>query len=156
MEPNKMPGQQGQQGQQQGLNPQQQKAKDLIVRQAMTHIVGGDGANAKAIMAKAEAGDPKEAVLDAVTPLLQAIYDSAQQAGAQVDMLTMLVAGIEVIGNLAEMMASAGLIPQDEKSIATFAAEVAQKAVLEHNQRVQEGGGQPSSAPQPPGGMIGA
>lgn len=146
------------QQQTQGLDPQQQKAKDLVVRQAMTHIVGGDGSNADAIVTKAQSGDPQEAVLDAVAPLLQAIYDSAQKAGAQVDMLTMMVAGIEVIGNLAEMLASAKIIPGDEKSIASFAAEVAKKAVLEHNQRVQGGGEQPAmpAAPQPPGGMIGA
>lgn len=145
------PQQQGQQG----LNPEQQKAKDLIVRQAMTHIVGGQGDNAQAIVTKAQAGDPQDAVLDAVAPLLQSIYDTAQKAGAQVDMLTMLVAGIEIIGNLAEMLAKAKIIPDDERSIASFAAEAAKKAVLEHNQRVQEGGQQqPQAAPQPPGGML--
>lgn len=143
----------------QGMDPQQLKSKDLVVRQAMTHIIGGQGQNADAIITKAQAGDPKEAVLDAIAPLLQSIYDSAQKAGAQVDMLTMMVAGIEVIGNVAEMLASAKLIPGDEKSIATFAAEVAKAAVLEHNQRVQGGGEMPPAAPgapQPMSGMLNA
>ena len=137
------------------LDAQAMKQKDLVVRQALSHILKPETMDA--IIAKAQNGDPKQAVLDAVSPLLQSVYDTASESGAQVSMLVMLVAGIEVIGNVAEMLGAAGVIPGDEKAVAMFAAEVGKMAVEEHNQRVQ-GGGQPApgGAPQPaaPGGMM--
>lgn len=140
----------------QALDEAAMAKKDLIVKQALSHILKPETMDA--IISKAQNGDPKQAVLDAVSPLLQSVYDTATESGAQVSMLVMLVAGIEVIGNVAEMLGAAGVIPSDEKAVAMFAAEVGKMAVEEHNQRVGGGGQQPApgGAPQPaaPGGMM--
>jgi hypothetical protein len=130
------------------------KYKDMAVKQAMSHILQDDEANA--IITKAESVGPEEAALDAVVPLLQSIYDSAAEAGVQIEMLTLLVAGMEIIGALAEMMAAAGLIPKDEKAVADFAVKVSKMAVDEHNQRVQGEQNAPPPGAPPAGGMVGA
>lgn len=129
------------------LDPEQEKARKLMVRQAMTFLLEDEHANH--IVAKAKAGDPKTAVVEAVTPLLQQIYQMASVAGAKVEMTTILAAGIEIISVLAKMLEAADILTEEQ--IPAFCADVAKIAVAQHNAKAQ-GGGAPV---KPGGGMTG-
>lgn len=131
----------------QALDPVQQKAKDLMVRQAMSFLLKDE--HAQHIIAKAKAGDPKAAVIEAMTPLLQNIHQMASVAGAKVEMVTVLVAGIEITAALAKMLEVAGVMTEQE--IPAFCVDVAKEAVAQHNAKVQSG----QQPPQPGGGMAG-
>lgn len=114
----------------QPLTPDQQKAYDVIVKQAMEFLLKDE--HMKAIIDSAsQGGDPKTAVVNALLPLMQSIYQAAAQAGAKVDMVTVLAASIEIIANISEMLATAGVIK--EADIPTFAREVSEMAVQQHN-----------------------
>ncbi len=138
------------------LDPNQKKMFDLIIKQAMGFLLKDE--NAKAIVAKAQAGDPKQAVAEAVTPLLTGIYGAANGANAKLSTVTLLAAGIEIIGVLAKMLEAADILTEQE--IPAFCADVAKMAVAAHNERVQQKGGsdaqQPAAPTTPPTGMVGA
>lgn len=131
----------------QAMAPDQKKAMDLMVRQAMTFLLEDEHANH--IVAKAKAGDPKTAVVEAVTPLLQQIHQMASVAGAKVEMVTVLAAGIQIVAYMAKMLEAADILTEEQ--IPAFCADVAKIAVAQHNAKVQ-GGGAPA---QPGGGMTG-
>lgn len=141
----------------QALAPDQKKAMDLMVRQAMTFLLQDEHANH--IVAKAKATDPKTAVVEAVTPLLTQIHQMASVAGAKVEMVTVLAAGIQIIAYMAKMLEAADILTEDQ--IPAFSAEVAKIAVDQHNAKVQggapikSGGGMTGmtgmAAPQPQG-----
>ena len=133
-----------------GAGPAAAQGKDLVVRQAMTHIIGGQARTRTPSSRRRRPATRREAVLDAIAPLLQSIYDSAQKAGAQVDMLTMMVAGIEVIGNVAGRCWPAPADPRRREEHRNLRRRGGQAAVLEHNQRVQGGGEMPPAAPGAP------
>lgn len=114
----------------QKLNPQQQQSYDIIVKQAVAFLLQDE--HMKAIIDSASAGnDPVAATVRALVPLMQSIYAAASKAGAKVDMVTLLAASIEVIANIAEMLATAGVITKEE--IPQFSQKVAQAAVQQHN-----------------------
>jgi hypothetical protein len=140
----------------QGLDPTQQKAMQIMVKQAMSLLLKDE--TAKHIVAKAQSADPKHTVLEAVVPLLTQIYQMAQVAGAKVEMVTLLAAGIQVIAVMAKMLEAAGVITEQE--VPAFCADVAKMAVDQHNLGVSK---QAPTAPQgqqpqqsPGGGMMGA
>jgi hypothetical protein len=130
------------------LDPQQKQAFDLMVKQAMAFLLKDE--HALHIVAKAKAGDPREAVVEAVAPLLRDQFQMASLAGAKVEMVTLLAAGIQIIAVLAKMLEAAGILT--EQQIPSFAADVAKMAVEQHNQGVsapkQGGMAGPQEAPQ--------
>lgn len=128
------------------LDPAQSKARDLMVKQAMRFLL--DDQTAQHIVTKAQAGEPKAAVVDAVAPLLRNIYEVASASGAKIEMVTLLAAGIEIVAVLAKMLETTGVLTEDQ--IPAFCADVAKDAVAQHNAKV-EGGAQP----KPGGGMAG-
>lgn len=142
---------------QQQLTPEQRKAFDMVTRQALTFLLEDD--HAKLIIAKAKAGDPKLAIVDAIQPVLQGIWTSAEQAGANLEMPIFLAAGIQVITILSEMLAVSGIIA--EKDIPAFAKSVAEEAVQQHNAGLQgkpdaqQQGQMPPMKPQGLAGMAG-
>ena len=95
------------------------------------------GPSAQQLLQQARSGDPQQAVVDAVSPLLRQIYAAAQAAGARVDTVTLLAAGINVITIVAEMLARAGIL--QEADIPAFCAAVAQRAVQQHNAQAPQG-----------------
>jgi len=114
----------------QPLTADQQKAYDIMVKQAVGFLLQDQ--HMKAIIDSASAGnDPVGATVRALMPLMQSIYQAASQAGAKVDMVTVLAASIEVIANIAEMLATAGVITKEE--IPQFSQKVAKAAVQQHN-----------------------
>ena len=126
------------------LPPEQQKAFDMVVKQAMSFLIADD--NAKTIIGKAQSGDPKQAVVDAMTPVLKAIWQAAQKSGADIEAPVFLAAGIRILTLLAEMLAAVGIISEQE--IPQFAAQTAKLAVDQHNAAVQQNKPQ---EPQPQG-----
>ena len=127
------------------LDPEQKKHFDLIVRQAMSFLLEDE--NAQHIVKKAETGDPKTAVVEAVAPLLTQIHQMASVAGAKVQMVTLLAAGIQIIAVLAKLLEAADILTEDQ--IPAFCADVAKLAVAQHNAKV----GKPQA--KPAGGMTG-
>ncbi len=130
--------------QQQSLAPNQQKAMSIMLKQAMSFLT--EEGTAEHILMKAEQGDPKGAVVDAVVPLLKQIYGASQAAGAQVEFPTLLATGLAIVLKLAELLADAGIIQKDQ--IPAFAAEASKVAIEQHNASIQ-GGGKPA-----PTGMM--
>jgi hypothetical protein len=135
---------------QQGLPPEQQKAFKMVSKQALEYLLA-EG-HAELIIAKAKQGDPKQAVVDALTPVMQGIWSAAEQAGANLDQAVFLAAGIHVITILSEMLAVVGIIQEQE--IPQFAQEVAMQAVQQHNAAF-EGQQQPEQPEQAPQGLAG-
>lgn len=119
---------------QKSLSPEQQKQFNLVARQALEHLLADD--SVKLILSKAKGGDAKQAVIDAVTPVMQGIWSAAQNSGVQLDAAVFLAAGIQVLTVLAEMLSLFGIVPKEQ--IQQFAAEVAKQAVAQHNERVQQ------------------
>jgi hypothetical protein len=148
-EPGKEMPMQGKAGQQ-GLPPEQQKAFKMVSKQALEYLLA-EG-HAELIIAKAKQGDPKQAVVDALTPVMQGIWSAAEQAGAKLDQAVFLAAGLHVITILSEMMAVVGIITEQE--IPQFAQSVAMQAVQQHNAAFEQG--QPAEQqPEPPQGLAG-
>ncbi len=116
------------------LNPQQVKQMQMIVKQSLEQLL--DDQNAEFIVKKAKAGDPKAAVLEAVAPVIKAIYVTAEEAGAKVDMVVVLSAGIQVIAMMAKMLESQGILK--EADIPAFSADVSKMAVAAHNAEIPQ------------------
>lgn len=133
-----------------GLSPEQQKQFDTVSRQALAFLL--EDGNAKLIIDKAKASDPQAAIVGAVRPVLQSIWSAAEQAGAVLDTAVFLAASLNVITILADMMAVAGVIPEEQ--VAPLAQSAAEESVRQHNEEV---GQQPAPDAQPmePGGLAG-
>lgn len=127
----------------QGLSPEQQKQFDTVSKQALTFLL--EDGNAKLIIDKAKASDPKTAIVEAIQPVLQGIWSAAEEAGAKLEMAIFLAAGLNVITILADMIAVAGVIPEDQ--VQQLATQAAQEAVQQHNAGVQ-------SQQPPPEGLV--
>lgn len=127
----------------QGLSPEQQKQFDTVSKQALSFLL--EDSNAKLIIDKAKASDPKTAIVESVTPVLQGVWASIEEAGANVEMHIFLAASLNVITILADMMAVAGVIQEDQ--VQQLATQAAQEAVQQHNAGVQ-------SQQPPPDGLV--
>lgn len=148
MEPNAQP-------QAGALDAQQQKQMQLMVKQALGILLQDD--SAEMIVNSAKQGDPKATVVRVVSPIIQRIYESAGEAGAKLDMLVVLSAGLQVVAIVSTLLSKAGVI--EEAQLPQFVADVAKAAAEEHNAGLQGGGEQPAPAQppaggQPPGGMM--
>ena len=131
----------------QALTPQQVKQMQLIVKQALSHLL--DDQNAAYLVKRAEATDPVTTVAQAVAPVLKSIYASATESGVRVDMVVVLSAGIQIIAMMGKMLESQGLL--EESQIPKFCADVSKIAVSAHNADI------PAPQPTPePAGMMGA
>lgn len=122
---------------QQSLSPQQIRQFEVMHKQAMRLLLRED--TATRIVQQAQEMDPTKAVATIVGSLLQRLYQAAERAGQQIDMVTMLVTGVQIIGDITEMLIEAGVL--EEPQAANFIGEVSRMAIEEHNARVQEGGG---------------
>lgn len=139
----------------QTMTPEKRQQFDLVVKQALGVLLQDE--TAQHIVTACQQGDPKQVVADAVGPLLTSIYASAKDAGAGLDMVTLLAAGIAIISYMGDMLATAGVITEQE--IPQFCAQAGQLAVQQHNAAVQGGAGAGAGAPQTgaaaPAGMEG-
>lgn len=159
-EPSPAPAPGGAQPQQaQGLNPQQIQQMQTMVKQAMGLLL--EEQTADTIVAKAQQGNPQRMVTDLAVDLMGKLYEAATQAGQQIDMVTLMVTGLQIIGTLTEMLVAGGVLT--EQDAPQFVAGVSKMAIQKHNQAVQSGQmGQAQAAPpqQPPGapagGMMGS
>jgi hypothetical protein len=136
---------------QQSMNPQQVKQMQLVVKQCMQLLLQDQ--TAAMIVAKAKQEPPAQVLASIVGPLLSRVAESAKEAGAEVDMVTMMVAGVQVLGLLAEMLFHADVLP-NEQDMVTVVAEASKIAVQQHNANAMkmQGAGQPPGAPPAPGG----
>jgi hypothetical protein len=137
----------------QQLNPDQLRKMQVMVKQAMGLLLQDD--TAEHLVAKAKQGEPQQVVAEVVSGLLGQLYQAATEAGQEVDMVTMMVTGIQIIGTLAEMLAHEGVIPQEQ--LPQFVAAAGKIAVDQHNATVQGGAQQQptGSGAAMAGGMIG-
>lgn len=144
------------------LSPEQMQQMQLVVKQCMQLLLQDQ--TAEMIVAKAKQGQPAQVLADIVGPLLSRVAETADASGVQVDMVTMLVAGVQVLGLLAEMLFQADVIASEQEA-AQVVAQASKIAVDQHNARAQQAGGPqpggpaqpaPGGAPQPPagGGMM--
>ena len=117
-----------------GLPPEQKRQFDTVSKQALSFLLEDN--NAKLIIDKAKTSDPKTAIVESVQPVLQAVWASIEEAGAKVEIPIFLAAGLNVITILADMMAVAGVIPEDQ--VQQLAQEAAQEAVQQHNAGMQQ------------------
>ena len=127
------------------LSPTQDKYRRFMVGKVLGFLLQDE--HAKHIVAKAKATDPVTAISEAVAPALETMYQAGTMAKAQIEMVTVLVAGTEITAVVAEMLSVAGVIEQAQ--IPDIAARAAKAMVDAHNAKVQQGG----SRPQP--GMAG-
>lgn len=128
----------------QSLSPKQVQQLQILSRQAASIVL--DPQTSEMILAKAEQGDPAQAVAQVVVDMLPQLWEAASQSGQQIDMLTMMVAGLQVIGIISEMLMAAGILTEQEAP--QFLAQAGKLAVEMHNAKLQ-GGGQPAQ----PGAM---
>lgn len=112
-----------------GITPQEKKVYDMVVKQALGFLLKDE--TAQHIIDKAQVGNPKTAVVEAVMPLLTSIYQSATSAGVDISQKIILAAGIEVLAILAQMMAVAGIIREED--VPSFARDAGYEAVNRHN-----------------------
>lgn len=129
-----------------GLTPEQTRQLQIMSKQAMGLLL--EDATAAQIVKSAQSGDPQQVVSDIVLRVLEQLYQAATQAGQQIDMVTLLVTGIQIIGDLAEMLGAAGVLPDDPQAQAQFVGAVSKIAVDKHNAMVSGGGA------QQPGGVA--
>lgn len=136
------------------LDGTQQKAMNLMVKQAMGLLLKDDTANM--LVQKAKTTDPKTTIVDAITPLLRDIYNMASVAGAKIEHVTVLAAGIQIIAYLAKMFEAADILTEEE--IPEFCADVARAAVDRQNAQVWNkvmGNQKPQGGQPPQPGMAG-
>jgi hypothetical protein len=122
----------------QALTEEQTRQMQLMSKQAMELLL--EEATTDQILRMAESGDPQQAIAKIVTGLLDRLYEAASNAGQQIEMVTMLVTGIQIIGVLAELLVTAGVI--QEQDAPAFIGAVSKIAVDAHNARVGGGGAQ--------------
>ncbi len=141
-----------------GMTPEQMKQMQLVVKQCMQMLLQDQTADM--IVAKAKEGQPAQVIADLVGPLLSKVSESAAASGVEVGMVTMMVAGVQVMGILAEMLFQADVIPS-EQQLPQLVAEASKIAVQQHNANAQQMQGQgkqpaPAGAAPPPagGGMM--
>jgi hypothetical protein len=136
---------------QQAMTPEQTRQLQVMSKQAMSFLL--EDQTAAQIVQKAQQGDPQQVVADIVLAIMQRLYEAATKAGQQVEMVTLLVTGIQIIGDLAEMLGAAGVLPKEPQAQAQFVGAVSKLCVDKHNSMVQGGGQQPAPAQQPQGGV---
>jgi hypothetical protein len=132
---------------QQALSQEQIRQLQIMSKQAMGLLL--EDATAEQIVAQARAGDASQVIAGIVVPLMQRLHEAASGAGQNVEMVTLMVTGLQIIGTLTEMLVEAGVVPEAEAQ--QFVAQTSKLAVDQHNQQVQQqGGGQPGAqgAPQ--------
>jgi hypothetical protein len=134
-----MPTQPGKAGQK-GLSPEQQKAFNMVSKQALEFLLEDN--NAKLIVAKAQQSDPQTAIVEAIRPVMRGIWQAAEQSGVKLDLPVFLAAALNVITILADMMAVQGVIPEEQ--VAQLAQSAAQEAVKQHNAEMPQ---EPQGAP---------
>jgi hypothetical protein len=139
----KMQGQPMQPGKagQKSLSPEQMKAFNMVSKQALEFLLEDN--NAKLIVAKAQQSDPQTAIVESIRPVMQGIWQAAEQSGVNLDLPVFLAAALNVITILADMMAVQGVIPEEQ--VAQLAQSAAQEAVKQHNAEM------PQEQPQEPG-----
>lgn len=145
----------------QGLNPQQTDQARKVATQAMGILLERE--TAETIIAKAKQGNPARVIADLSVDLVGKIYQSAKEAKppAEIDMVTLMVATVQIIGTLTEMLVEGEVLT--EQDAPQFLAGVCKMAIQKHNQAVQSGQmGQAQAAPPqrppgaPAGGMMGS
>jgi hypothetical protein len=119
---------------QKSLSPEQMKAFNMVSKQALEFLLEDN--NAKLIVAKAQQSDPQTAIVESIRPVMQGIWQAAEQSGVKLDLPVFLAAALNVITILADMMAVQGVIPEDQ--VAQLAQSAAQEAVKQHNAEVPQ------------------
>lgn len=142
----------------QAMTPQQQQQMELIVKQCMRVLLEDAAAHTIVVKASKPGNNPAKVLAAIVAPLLAQIAATAKQAGAEPDTVTFMVAGVQVLGLLVEMLIVADVV--EEANGPAVVADAAKRAVEMHNAALQGGGqpaapqGQPPQAPPAGGGML--
>jgi hypothetical protein len=122
---------------QQGLTPEQTRQMQIMSKQAMRLL--SEEATSDQIVQRAQQGDAKRVVAEVVSSVLRGLYAAASEAGQNIEMVTVLVTGIQIIGDLAEMLVAAGVVPAEQET--QFVADTSKIAVELHNAALQQQGG---------------
>jgi hypothetical protein len=113
----------------QQLSPQQLKQMQLVSKQAMTVLL--EDKAAENIVARAKADDPAKVVAEVTTQVLHQIHQAAARAGQNVDMVTMMVAGVQIVSTLAQMLVAGDVL--QEEQLPQFVPQACRMAVEMHN-----------------------
>jgi hypothetical protein len=143
------------------LTDEKVKQMQLMVKQAMSILL--EDTSAEMIVNRCKQEDASMVLAETVNGIMGDIWSTAQEAGTDVDMVTVMVAGMQVIGTLSELLVVEGIVPKEKAP--EFVAGTCKLAVEMHNatikQMAQQGGEAPApDAPQPAqaapagGGMI--
>jgi len=111
------------------LSPEEQKAFDIAIKQAMEFITTGNAP--EVILRKAEQIGPEKAAVETIVPLMQSIYASARNAGAEIPTHILVAVGIHVMKSIAELLVMTGVLK--DAQVQGFAKTVAQQAIQMHN-----------------------
>ena len=132
--------------QQAPFSEQEIKMVNLIIKQASQVLL--DEQNAEDIATMAKQGDPVEAIVTAVLPVLKQVYEAATSSGAKLDQRVMALAGREVIKILVGILGATGVIaPEQANEVATKAFQM---GIERHNASVgQSQQPVPQGQPQP-------
>lgn len=122
---------------QQPLTPEQTRQMQIMAKQAMGLLL--EDATAEMIVQQSQQGEPAQVIAQMVVGVMGQLYEAASGAGQQVEMVTLLVTGIQIIGTLAEMLVAAGVI--EEATLPQFVAQASKIAVDMHNATVSGGQG---------------
>lgn len=133
----------------QPMTADQVRKMQTMAKQAMSLLL--EDAHANQIVQAAKQGDPKQVVSDLVLKVMQQVWQAGAQAGALTetpgDIVAAMVAGLQIIADLTEMLIAAGVLQQSEAQ--GFVGEVSKIVVTQHNAGVQGGGQQPPAAAPP-------
>lgn len=133
----------------QQLSPEQIRQMQVMSKQAMELL--SEQGTSEMIVQRAEQGDPAQVIAQIVVEVTSRLFEAATNAGQKVDMVTILVTGLQIIGSLAELLAAADVVPKEQ--LPQFVAQASKIAVDQHNAMVQgggAGGGQPQPQPGAP------
>jgi hypothetical protein len=119
---------------QQQLSPQQLQQMQLISKQAMEVLLQSD--MAESIVARAQSGDPMQVTAEITLQLLRQINTAATQAGQQVEMLPFMVASVQIISTIGEMLEAGEVLTAEE--LPQFVANTCKVLVETHNATVSK------------------
>jgi hypothetical protein len=106
------------------------KVVNKVIRQAMQVLLEQSAMNNLANTAK-RSGDPAKAIAGAVLPVIRHVYAAAHQAGGQLDIRVLTLAGREIIKVLVAVLGASGVIHPEQ---ATQVVSQAYQATIDgHN-----------------------
>jgi hypothetical protein len=127
---------------QQPLTPEQTRKMQLMAKQAMGLLL--EDATAQQIVKMAQGGDPQQVVAQIVVRTMHRLFEAGQAAGQldpnnPADIVASMVAAVQIIGDLTEMLVQAGVVQQAQAP--QFIAVTTKAALEQHNANATQKGG---------------